>query len=477
VSEGREGEFSLFKGLSPIVYGGREVWPLVEGGKGVSATNHASSGAWAAAGGIGTVSAVNADSYDADGNPIPQIYNGKTREERHQELIRYAIDGATTQVKQAYELSGGKGAININVLWEMGGAQAVLEGVLENTRGMVAGVTCGAGMPYKLAEIAARFNVCYLPIVSSGRAFRALWKRSYHKVPDLMAAVVYEDPWLAGGHNGLSNAEDPTKPEDPYPRVKTLRDMMRAEGVSDDVPIVMAGGVWFLREWENWIDNPELGKIAFQFGTRPLLTRESPIPQVWKEMLRTVEPGDVLLHKFSPTGFYSSAVKTPFLYDLMHRSERQIPFFKRGEEEGTVQLGEDGKARSFWVMPEDKARAEMWMRAGHTEPLKTPDGTIVFVTPDSRDTIRKDQQDCMGCLSHCGFSSWKDHDDFTTGRLADPRSFCIQKTLQDIAHGDDPDNNLAFAGHAAYRFKQDPFYSNGYTPSVGELVERILTGD
>ena len=193
----------MFKGLSPIVYGGREVWPLVEGGKGVSATNHASSGAWAAAGGIGTVSAVNADSYDADANPIPQIYHGATRAERHQELIRYAIDGATTQVKQAYEMANGQGAININVLWEMGGAQAVLEGVLENTRGLVTGVTCGAGMPYKLAEIAARFNVSYLPIVSSGRAFRALWKRSYHKVPDLMAAVVYEDPWLAGGHNGL----------------------------------------------------------------------------------------------------------------------------------------------------------------------------------------------------------------------------------------------------------------------------------
>ena len=38
----------------PIVYAGREVWPLVEGGKGVAATNHASAGAWAAAGGIGT---------------------------------------------------------------------------------------------------------------------------------------------------------------------------------------------------------------------------------------------------------------------------------------------------------------------------------------------------------------------------------------------------------------------------------------
>ncbi|MCX9147644.1 NAD(P)H-dependent flavin oxidoreductase [Erythrobacter sp. WG] len=467
----------MFKGLKPIVYGGREVWPLVEGGKGVSATNHASSGAWAAAGGIGTVSAVNADSYDANGNPIPQIYHGATRIERHQELIRYAIEGATTQVKKAYEIANGRGAININVLWEMGGAQAVLEGVLERTRGLVTGVTCGAGMPYKLAEIAARFNVSYLPIVSSARAFRALWKRSYHKVAALMAAVVYEDPWLAGGHNGLSNAEDPTRPEDPFPRVKALRETMRAEGVSDDVPIVMAGGVWYLREWNDWIDNPELGTIAFQFGTRPLLTRESPIPQIWKDMLRDVEPGDVLLHKFSPTGFYSSAVKTPFLYDLMHRSERQIPAWKRGEEEGTVQLGEEGKARNFWVRPEDKARAEMWMRAGHTEPLKTPEGTIVFVTPEARDTIRQDQQDCMGCLSHCQFSSWKDHDDYTTGRLADPRSFCIQKTLQDIAHGDDPDRNLAFAGHAAYRFKTDPFFSNGYTPSVGELVERILTGD
>ena len=466
-----------FKGLNPIVYGGREVWPLIEGGKGVSATNHMSSGAWAAAGGIGTVSAVNADSYDAEGKIIPQVYDQLTRKERHEQLMRYAIDGASEQVKRAYEVASGKGAININVLWEMGGAQQVLEGVLERTKGLVTGVTCGAGMPYKLAEIAARFNVSYLPIISSARAFRALWKRSYHKVSELMAAVVYEDPWLAGGHNGLSNAEDPTKPEDPYPRVKALRETMRAEGVSEDVPIVMAGGVWFLREWENWIDNPELGQIAFQFGTRPLLTEESPIPQGWKDMLRTLEPGDVLLHKFSPTGFYSSAVKNPFLWDLIHRSERQIPYSKVEAGEHTVQLDVGIKGKNFWVTPKDRERARGWAAEGHTEALKTPDDTVVFVTPESRAVIRKDQADCMGCLSHCGFSSWKDHDDYTTGRLADPRSFCIQKTLQDIAHGGPVGENLAFAGHAAYRFKQDPFYSNNFTPSVKQLVDRILTGD
>ncbi len=466
-----------FKGLKPISYGGREVWPLIEGGKGVAATNHASSGAWAAAGGIGTVSAVNADSYDAEGKIIPQIYNAMTRRERHEELIQYAIDGAVEQVKRAYDISNGKGAININVLWEMGGAQAVLEGVLEKTRGLVTGVTCGAGMPYKLSEIAQRFDVHYLPIISSGRAFRALWKRAYHKVSELMAAVVYEDPWLAGGHNGLSNAEDPLKPEDPYPRVKALRDTMRKEGIADSVPIIMAGGVWYLREWEDWIDNPELGQIAFQFGTRPLLTHESPIPQGWKDRLRELEPGDVLLHRFSPTGFYSSAVRTPFLRELEARSERQIPYSKVEAGEHTVQLDVGVKGKNFWVTPKDRDRARSWAAQGQDHALKTPDDTLIFVDGETRAMIRKDQADCMGCLSHCGFSSWKDHDDFTTGRLADPRSFCIQKTLQDIAHGGPVDNNLMFAGHAAYRFKQDPFYSNNYTPSVKELVDRILTGD
>ena len=62
----------MFKGLKPIIYGGKEVWPLIEGGKGVAATNHQSSGLWAAAGGIGTVSAVNADNYDENGEVIRQ---------------------------------------------------------------------------------------------------------------------------------------------------------------------------------------------------------------------------------------------------------------------------------------------------------------------------------------------------------------------------------------------------------------------
>jgi len=466
-----------FKGVRPINYGGREVWPLVEGGKGVAATNHMSSGAWAAAGGIGTVSAVNADSYDAFGNPIPQIYSGRTRRERHEELVAYAIEGAVEQVKRAFDIAGGKGAININVLWEMGGAQRVLHGVLERTRGMIAGVTCGAGMPYKLSEIAAHYGVHYLPIVSSGRAFRALWKRAYSKASEWLAAVVYEDPWLAGGHNGLSNAENPLKPEDPYPRVKALRETMREGGISDEVPIVMAGGVWYLRDWNDWIDNPELGTIAFQFGTRPLLTQESPIPQAWKDRLMELEEGDILLHRFSPTGFYSSAVRNPFLRELEARSERQIAFSLEQAGDHTCQLDVGVKGKNFWVTKGDLLRAREWTGLGFESALKTPDNTLIFVTDQEKAAIRKDQTDCMGCLSQCAFSSWMDSETNSTGRLADPRSFCIQKTLQDIVHGGDPDQNLMFAGHGAYQFKRDPFYSNGFVPTVKQLVDRILTGD
>ena len=467
----------MFKGLTPIVYGGREVWPLIEGGKGVSATNHASSGAWAAAGGIGTVSAVNADSYDPEGRIVPQVYTALTRRERHEELVQYAIDGAVAQVEKAHELANGKGAININVLWEMGGAQRVLEGTLSRTKGLVTGVTCGAGMPYKLSEIAAHHEVYYLPIISSGRAFRALWKRAYSKVPQWLGAVVYEDPWLAGGHNGLSNAEDPRLPQDPYPRVAELRSVMREGGISDEVPIVMAGGVWRLDEWDNWIDNPDLGQIMFQFGTRPLLTQESPIPPDWKARLMTLEEGDVLLHKFSPTGFYSSAVRNPFLRALEARSERQIAYTREEVGDHAFQLDVGiGTRKNYWVTKGDLQHAREWYGAGFTEAVKTPDETLIFVTPEELKMIRKDQADCMGCLSHCSFSSWADNEKNSTGRLADSRSFCIQKTLQDIAHGGPVEENLMFAGHAAFRFRTDPFYSNGFVPSVKQLVDRILTG-
>ncbi|HUY68874.1 MAG TPA: nitronate monooxygenase, partial [Alphaproteobacteria bacterium] len=177
------------KALNSLVISGREVLPLIEGGKGISVSNGESSGAWAAAGGVGTFSGVNADSYDKDGRAIPQIYRGKTRRERHEELIAYAIKGGLTQAQKAHDIANGNGRIHMNVLWEMAAAERILHGILENARGMINGVTCGAGMPYRIAEVAAKYQVYYYPIISSARAFRALWLRAFHKCREWLGAV------------------------------------------------------------------------------------------------------------------------------------------------------------------------------------------------------------------------------------------------------------------------------------------------
>jgi nitronate monooxygenase len=464
------------KALNSIVMSGREVLPLVEGGKGISVSNGESSGAWAAAGGVGTFSGVNADARDAFGNVMPQVYAGRTRRERHEELIAFSITGAISQARVAYETAGGYGRVHMNILWEMGAAERILNSVLEGAKGLIHGVTCGAGMPYRIAEISARYGVYYYPIISSARAFRALWKRAYHRFQEWLGAVVYEDPWLAGGHNGLSNAEDPLKPESPLPRIIELRRQMNEFGLHD-TPIVMAGGVWFLREWQDFLDNPEVGPIAFQFGTRPLLTQESPISPAWKKRLLTLQPGDVLLHRFSPTGFYSSAVRNDFLRELEGRSQRQVAFTGAPVGEHTEPFGVGARGRLVYLTAPDKAHAEAWVAQGYTEALRTPESTLIFVTPERAEAIHRDQVECMGCLSACGFSNWAQNEEGTTGKKADPRSFCIQKTLQDISHGGDVETQLMFAGHNAYRFAEDPFYSNGFVPNVRELVARIQTGD
>ena len=145
-----------------------------------------------------------------------------------------SIKRGIAQAKLAHEISGGEGRLHMNVLWEMGGSIPILEGVMNSCENMVKtlrekvpdklqtkidglnekvqgtlgtlrfkyqtkiqsaipvvdgvlgevknlihGITCGAGMPYRLAEIASKYGVYYYPIVSSARALRALWLRSY----------------------------------------------------------------------------------------------------------------------------------------------------------------------------------------------------------------------------------------------------------------------------------------------------------
>lgn len=467
----------MLKTIKSLKISNKTCLPIIEGGKGIGITNGITAGSFAKAGAVGTFSGVNADYYDENGNLVPVVYRGKTRKDRHEELINYGVGGGIAQARIAHDLSGGNGAVHMNVLWEMGGAERILHGVLEGAKGLIHGITCGAGMPYRLSEIAEKYKVYYYPIVSSMRAFRALWKRSYGKTADLLGGVVYECPWKAGGHNGLSNAEDPKTFQDPYPRVVEIRTFMNSVGLQD-TPIIMAGGVWNIEEYESWLDNPEIGPIVFQFGTRPLLTKEYPISDAWKQRLLTIKKGDVYLNRFSPTGFYSSAVENDFIKELQGREIRQVEYRAHAEGEFNSEIPFGQRGRVVYVKAEDKTKVNDWIKNGFSEGMKTPDETLMFVDKSKAQQILTDQINCMGCLSQCRFSNWAQtpETNYNNGKKADPRSFCIQKTLQEIRNGIDIENQLMFAGHNAYRFTEDPFYANGFVPTIQQLVDRIMTG-
>src|ERR1700748_2020935 len=103
--------------LKPVIISGKEVLPIVEGGKGVGATNGWSAGAFAAAGAVGTFSGVNQLEFDKDGKVIPLVYLGKTRHERHEEIVAHGIRAGIQHAKIAHDISGGNGRIHMNVLW------------------------------------------------------------------------------------------------------------------------------------------------------------------------------------------------------------------------------------------------------------------------------------------------------------------------------------------------------------------------
>ena len=458
--------------LNPIVLSGKEVLPLIEGGKGINASNGFSSGAWARENCVGTFSGVSPDFYDEKGNVVIERFFKKNRKERHEEMVEYAIRGGVAQAEVAHELSNGNGRIHMNMLWEMADSERMLTGVLERAKGLIHGITCGAGLPYHLGELASKFGVYYYPIVSSARAFQVLWKRAYSKFTEYLGGVVYEDPWLAGGHNGLSNAEDPDKPQKPYERLVELRRFLTSINLKE-LPIILAGGVWSLDEWKDYIDNPDIGKIAFQFGTRPMITKESPISDAWKKVMMQVKKGDVILQKFSPTGFFSSAIKNTFLERLIERKQGEVAFSTEANTEFSHPLSINER-KTVYIKQEDVSKAEQQLSAGFTDIQETPDNTVVFMTPEEVKQMKQDRANCVGCLSQCQFSTWSKASG-TTGKLPDPRSYCIHKTLYEVGHGGSVKDHLLFAGHQVYRFATDPLYRNGI-PSVKELIERIKTG-
>ena len=124
--------------IRPVFIDGAWILPFIQGGKGVGATNGKNAGAWAAENAGGTIAGIGAAiGYDENGRPLSYPFEGRTRPERHEELVAWSIKGGILQAGFAHEASRGKGRVRINFLKEAGGTMRIMRGVLAGTRGTV----------------------------------------------------------------------------------------------------------------------------------------------------------------------------------------------------------------------------------------------------------------------------------------------------------------------------------------------------
>jgi hypothetical protein len=108
---------------------------------------------------------------------------------------------------------------------------------------------------------------------------------------------------------------------------------------------------------------------------------------------------------------------------------------------------------------------------------------LIFITRDKALEIQRNKRECVGCLATCKLSAWSENPEnkYITGKLPDPRVYCIRKGLVGAIQGHNLDKYLIFSGHNAYKSGDDPFYrdenGNVFIPTVKQLVERLMTGD
>jgi nitronate monooxygenase len=274
--------------------------PIIQGGMGVGLSWEKLAGAVAREGAMGVISAVGTGyrfpelvKRDKFGRPIGSIYI-------------HSKEALTLMIQKAKEISQGRGAIGVNILYAITDYGRVLRDAIE--AGADAIIT-GAGLPLKMPEYADGADVALIPIVSSARALNLIcrtWEKRYKRLPD---AVILEGP-KSGGHQGFKYEEcfmPEYQLENLFPSV--LEEAQRWGGI----PVIVAGGIW---SYQDILWYMERGASGVQIATRFIATVECDAPDIYKEVLLKAEEDDIILFK-SPVGYPLRVVKTPFVERLL----------------------------------------------------------------------------------------------------------------------------------------------------------------
>jgi len=282
--------------LPALCLGGRTArLPIVQGGMGVGLSLSGLAAAVAAEGGIGVIAATGIGMIEPDYYERPLEAN---------------LRALRNEVRKARAKTSG--LLGVNIMVAADGFLQMLRTAIEER---IDFLFLGAGLPIKNmpVDLIREAGVGVLPIVSSGRAARLIfksWEKIYQDIPD---GVVVEGP-RAGGHLGFKpeQIEDPAfQLERLIPDViESLREFEVRFGRS--LPIIAGGGVFTGEDIHRIL---KLGAQGVQMGTRFIATDECDADGRFKQAYVDCRKEDIVIIQ-SPVGLPGRAIRSPFLEDV-----------------------------------------------------------------------------------------------------------------------------------------------------------------
>ncbi|MFH1719553.1 MAG: nitronate monooxygenase [Planctomycetota bacterium] len=269
--------------------------PIVQGAMGVGISLSELASAVANAGGIGVIATPGIGQFEPDYDTNPRHANKRALQE---------------EIRKAKAKTNG--LIGVNVMVALSNFDDLVQcSVDEGVNVLFLGAGLPLGLPEtlpldRLGELATKF----VPIVSSARAAKIVfksWQKRYNHIPD---AVVVEGP-LAGGHLGFRR-EDIDNPD--YALEKILPEVIAVvkpyeEQFNRNIPVIAAGGIFTGADIHKFM---QLGVQGVQMGTRFVATHECDASIKFKEAYLNCKKEDIVIID-SPVGLPGRAIRDEFL--------------------------------------------------------------------------------------------------------------------------------------------------------------------
>lgn len=297
--------------FEPLRIKRKALLPIVQGGMGVGVSAHRLAGTVASLGAMGTISSVDLRRHHPD-------LMAKTARSRDRALIDAVnLEALQREVRSALALSGGRGAVAVNV---MRAVAAYADYVRSACESGAHAVVVGAGLPLDLPELTADFpDVALIPILSDARGIGLVLKKWMRKrrLPD---AIVIENPRYAAGHLGAPTIDGIASAHFAFPEaIEGTLALFKELGLERErIPLIAAGGIHTHEQMQTLV---ALGATAVQLGTPFAVSEEGDAHPNFKRVLVEATPDDIVTF-MSVAGLPARAVRTPWLAEYLEKEAK-----------------------------------------------------------------------------------------------------------------------------------------------------------